>query len=136
MTPTWAGRPTEGPLTLLSLARLAGVRLGVIADIHGNELALRSVLEDPASRRVDLWWVLGDLVLFGPRPAEVLELLAGLPGVAMLRGNTDRYVLTGEQRSSAATPTTRPTAWRAASAPSTRAAPGNRARPAGPAGSS
>jgi hypothetical protein len=40
----------------------------VIADIHGNELALRSVLADPASRQVDRWRVLGDLVLFGPRP--------------------------------------------------------------------
>jgi len=97
MTPTWAGPPTDLPLTRGSLRRLAWVRLGVIADIHGNELALRAVLEDAASRGVDRWWVLGDLVLFGPRPAEVLELLAGLPGVAMLRGNTDRYVLTGEQ---------------------------------------
>ena len=69
----------------------------MIADIHGNEVALRAVLEDAARCRVDRWWVLGDLVLFGPRPAETLELLAGLPGVAMLRGNTDRYVLTGEQ---------------------------------------
>lgn len=69
----------------------------MIADIHGNELALRAILEDAAQCAVDRWWVLGDLVLFGPRPAEVLELLAGLPGVAMLRGNTDRYVLTGEQ---------------------------------------
>lgn len=73
------------------------MRLGVIADIHGNEVALRAVLHDAARCRVDRWWVLGDLVLFGPRPAEVLELLAGLPGVAILRGNTDRYVLTGEQ---------------------------------------
>jgi predicted phosphodiesterase len=77
------------------LRRLAGVRLGVIADIHGNEVALRAVLKDAARCGVDRWWVLGDLVLFGPRPAEVLELLAGLPAVAMLRGNTDRYVLTG-----------------------------------------
>jgi len=46
---------------------------------------------------VSRWWALGDLVLFGPRPAEVLELLLGLPGIAVLRGNTDRYVLTGEQ---------------------------------------
>lgn len=46
---------------------------------------------------VDRWWVLGDLVLFGPRPAEVLDLLIGLPDVRMLRGNTDRYVLTGDQ---------------------------------------
>jgi hypothetical protein len=27
----------------------------------------------------------------------VLELLLSLPGISMLRGNTDRYVLTGEQ---------------------------------------
>jgi putative phosphoesterase len=73
------------------------VRLGVIADVHGNDVALRAVLEDAARYGVDRWWVLGDLVLFGPRPVEVLELLEGLPGVAMLRGNTDRYVLTGGQ---------------------------------------
>jgi predicted phosphodiesterase len=74
------------------------MRLGIIADIHGNDVALRAVLED-ADRLggVDRWWALGDLVLFGPRPAEVLELLRELPGIAMLRGNTDRYVLTGEQ---------------------------------------
>ena len=40
---------------------------------------------------------LGDLVLLGPRPAEVLEILRSLPDIEMLRGNTDRYVLTGEQ---------------------------------------
>ncbi len=42
----------------------------MIADIHGNELALRCLLEDAASRRVDRWWVLGDLVLFGPRAGQ------------------------------------------------------------------
>jgi predicted phosphodiesterase len=73
------------------------MRLGVMADVHGNEVALRAVLDDAAGRRVDRWWVLGDLVLFGPRPAETLVLLRSLPGVGMLRGNTDRYVLTGEQ---------------------------------------
>jgi predicted phosphodiesterase len=69
----------------------------VIADIHGNEPALRGILEDAAQCAVDRWWVLGDVVLFDPRPAEALEILAGLPGVALLRGNTDRYVLAGEQ---------------------------------------
>jgi predicted phosphodiesterase len=81
----------------VAINRLGRVRLGVIADIHGNEVALRAVLEDAACLDVDQWWALGDLVLFGPRPAEVLELLQGLPGIGMLRGNTDRYVLTGEQ---------------------------------------
>jgi putative phosphoesterase len=73
------------------------VKLAVIADIHGNDVALRAVLDDAAGQHVDRWWALGDLVLFGPRPAEVLQLLQGLPGISLLRGNTDRYVLTGEQ---------------------------------------
>ncbi|WP_169739781.1 metallophosphoesterase family protein [Actinospica robiniae] len=73
------------------------MRLGVIADIHGNDVALRAVLKDAESLEVDRWWALGDLVLFGPRPVEVLQLLRTLPGIEMLRGNTDRYVLTGEQ---------------------------------------
>ena len=76
---------------------LARMRLGVIADIHGNDVALRAVLKDAEHLAVDRWWVLGDLVLFGPRPAEVLDLLSTLPGISMLRGNTDRYVLTSEQ---------------------------------------
>jgi predicted phosphodiesterase len=75
------------------------MKLGVIADIHGNEVALRAVLGDAARYHVDRWWVLGDLVLFGPLPAEVLALLCDLPGVRMLRGNTDRYVLTAEHHS-------------------------------------
>jgi predicted phosphodiesterase len=73
------------------------MRLGIVADVHGNDVALRAVLKDAERLSVDRWWALGDLVLFGPRPAEVLELLQGLPGISMLRGNTDRYVLTGEQ---------------------------------------
>jgi predicted phosphodiesterase len=80
------------------------MRLGIMADVHGNDVALRAVLDDAAGCRVDRWWVLGDLVLLGPRPAEVLGLLRGLPGVEMLRGNTDRYVLTGEQPAPHATP--------------------------------
>src|SRR5215469_1628258 len=79
------------------LHRFVRVKLGIVADIHGNDVALRAVLKDAERLEVDRWWVLGDLVLFGPRPVDVLELLLGLPGIGMLRGNTDRYVLTGEQ---------------------------------------
>ena len=76
---------------------MARMRLGVIADVHGNEVALRAVLADAGGCQADRWWVLGDLVLFGPRPAEALGLRRSLPGVEMLSGNTDRYVLTGQQ---------------------------------------
>jgi predicted phosphodiesterase len=34
----------------------------------------------------------GDLVALGPRPVQVLEILAALPNARFVRGNTDRYV--------------------------------------------
>lgn len=73
------------------------MRLGVISDIHGNAPALEAVLADGAQVGVDRWWALGDLVLFGPHPVEVLDLLGALDDVQFVRGNTDRYVVTDEQ---------------------------------------
>jgi predicted phosphodiesterase len=67
------------------------------ADIHGNAAALEAVLADARGLGVDAWWALGDLVLFGPRPVEVLEILASLPEISYVSGNTDRYVVTGGQ---------------------------------------
>ena len=68
-----------------------------MSDIHGNLLALDAVLADDAARSVDSWWVLGDLVLLGPEPSEVLERLTALPDVAFVAGNTERYVVTGDR---------------------------------------
>lgn len=68
-----------------------------MSDIHGVACALAAVLEDGNSLGVDRWWALGDLVLFGPHPVEVLEMLDGLGDVAFVAGNTDRYVLTDDQ---------------------------------------
>jgi predicted phosphodiesterase len=82
---------------LVAICSLSHVKLGIVADIHGNDAALGAVLKDADRFDVERRWALGDLVLFGPRPAEVLELLRALPAISMLRGNTDRYVLTGEQ---------------------------------------
>lgn len=80
------------------------MRLGVISDIHGVAAALRAVLDDAVGVGVDRWWVLGDLVLFGPDPVDVIGMLAALPGAGFVRGNTDRYVLTDEQPTPHASP--------------------------------
>ncbi len=80
------------------------MRLGVISDIHGVAAGLRAVLADASAVGVDQWWVLGDLVLFGPEPVEVIEMLAALPDAGFIRGNTDRYVLTDEQPTPHASP--------------------------------
>lgn len=73
------------------------MRIGVVSDIHGNLVALHAVLADGADVGVERWWVLGDLVLLGSRPVEVVQRLRGLPDVAFVAGNTDRYVATNGQ---------------------------------------
>ncbi|MDX2163609.1 MAG: metallophosphoesterase family protein [bacterium] len=82
------------------------MRLAVIADIHGNWTALETVLSDlERSGGWDHLWVLGDLAAFGPRPAACIHAVqsmidaaeaAGKKGtVRAVRGNTDRYLVTG-----------------------------------------
>jgi predicted phosphodiesterase len=71
------------------------VLLGLISDIHGNLVALDAVLADGAAQGVGEWWVLGDLAAVGPEPAPTLERLANLPNARFVRGNTDRYTVTG-----------------------------------------
>lgn len=74
------------------------MRIAVMADIHGNPIALDAVLEDIAVQGgADAYWVLGDLVALGYDPVGVLERLARMPGAVCVRGNTDRYVVTGER---------------------------------------
>jgi predicted phosphodiesterase len=74
------------------------MRLAAFSDIHGNRIALEAVLADiDAQGGADAYWVLGDLVAIGPEPVAVLERLAALPGAVFVRGNTDRYTLTGDR---------------------------------------
>jgi len=74
------------------------VRLAVFSDIHGNTVALDAVLGDIRSiGGVDGHIILGDLAAIGPDPVGVLERVAQLPDAHVVRGNTDRYVLTGER---------------------------------------
>src|SRR5581483_5596038 len=74
------------------------MRLALLSDIHGNTIALDAVLADIASQGgVDGYWVLGELAALGHDPIGVLERLAHLPRIQFARGNTDRYLITGER---------------------------------------
>jgi predicted phosphodiesterase len=76
------------------------MRVALLSDIHGNAIALDAVLADITARGgVEAYWVLGDLVALGPDPVGVMERLARLPGLRMIRGNTDRYTVTGDRPS-------------------------------------
>ncbi len=71
------------------------MRLALLSDIHGNRVALDAVIADARAHGADTWWVLGDLVALGAEPVSTMETLTNLPEVAFVRGNTDRYVVTG-----------------------------------------
>jgi putative phosphoesterase len=74
------------------------MRIALLADIHGNDLALQAVLEEIENNGgVDGYWILGDLVAIGHAPIKVLEMLQGLPHAHFVRGNTDRYVCSGDR---------------------------------------
>jgi predicted phosphodiesterase len=74
------------------------MRIAIMADIHGNAVALDAVLDDIEQQGVvDEYWVLGDIAAPGPTPVEVLQRLSGLPNARCVRGNTDRYVCTGDR---------------------------------------
>jgi predicted phosphodiesterase len=77
-------------------------RLAVLSDVHGNLLALEAALADIAAQGTpDGVWVLGDLAAFCPWPAETLARLREIPNVALLQGNTDRYLVTGRRPAAA-----------------------------------
>lgn len=73
-------------------------RIAILADVHGNPIALDAVFKDiEVHGGADEYWFLGDLAAIGYAPVEVLERLAALPQAHFIRGNTDRYVVTGER---------------------------------------
>lgn len=68
------------------------MRIALIADIHGNPLALDAVLNHiQAQGGGDGYWILGDLSAIGYDPVTVLERLCQLPNALFIRGNVDRF---------------------------------------------
>lgn len=66
------------------------MRLAILADIHGNLLALDRVLADLEARGgADALVIAGDLCLAGPQPREALERVRTLD-CPVIQGNTDR----------------------------------------------
>ncbi len=73
------------------------MRLVILSDIHGNPIALDAVQADIQSQgEVDAYWVLGDFAALGYDPVTPLENITALPHASFTRGNTDRYVVTGD----------------------------------------
>ena len=66
-------------------------RIAALSDIHGNATALEAVLADVAKAKPDAVLIAGDLVLNGPEPSLVVDVLRSLAddGALVISGNTD-----------------------------------------------
>lgn len=68
------------------------MRLALLSDQHGNDVAFRAALEDVERLGVEEIVCLGDVVQGGDEPAQTLERLAAL-GCATVLGNADAFLL-------------------------------------------
>ena len=68
------------------------MRLALVSDQHGNDVAFRAVLEDVERLGVEEIVCLGDVVQGGTEPAQTLDRLAAL-GCETVLGNADAFLL-------------------------------------------
>ncbi len=85
---------TTGSIGVLVIL-MSNVRYAVIADSHGNILALEVVLEDIQERGIDCTLNLGDS-LYGPLEPEKCAKLLVANRVTSIRGNEDRILIEPE----------------------------------------
>ncbi len=70
------------------------MKIAVFSDIHGNCLALETMLSDIKQEKIDKLVCLGDAIQGGPQPAETAVLLRDLACPTVM-GNSDDWLLTG-----------------------------------------
>jgi putative phosphoesterase len=72
------------------------MRIAVISDMHGNDLAFEVVEADIQRQNVDQIVCLGDAVQGGPQPAQIVQRLRKL-NCPVVMGNADAWLLSGEE---------------------------------------
>ena len=82
------------------------MRLAVISDMHGNDLAFEVVEADMERQKVDQIVCLGDAIQGGPQPAAVVRRLRRL-GCPVVMGNADAWLLSGEETADEGIPSER-----------------------------
>ena len=70
------------------------MRILVLSDVHGNCLALETVLADGKKKGFDQIVCNGDMIQGGPQPHETVQLLREM-NCPIVMGNSDAWLLTG-----------------------------------------
>ncbi|MBF0198183.1 MAG: metallophosphoesterase family protein [Planctomycetes bacterium] len=69
--------------------------IAIISDIHSNIEALKAVATDIKAKNITRVVVLGDVVGYGPNPAECLKLIRQLKPEVILMGNHEHALIHG-----------------------------------------
>ncbi len=69
------------------------MKIAVLSDIHGNKLALDSVLADALNSGVQKFFILGDLAMGGYDPNYTIEKVFSLENAEIIQGNTDKLIV-------------------------------------------
>lgn len=72
------------------------MRIAVISDMHGNDLAFEAVESDIKNQNVDQIVCLGDAIQGGPQPSQVVQRLRRL-SCPVVMGNADAWLVSGEE---------------------------------------
>jgi putative phosphoesterase len=72
------------------------MRIAVISDMHGNDVAFEAVEKDIQTQKIDQIVCLGDAIQGGPQPAAVVQRLQRL-GCPIVMGNADAWLLSGTE---------------------------------------
>lgn len=67
-------------------------KIALISDVHSNMIALTAVLKDIEERKITKIFCLGDLVLKGSSPCEVVDLIQEKCEI-VIKGNCDDYAV-------------------------------------------
>jgi putative phosphoesterase len=70
------------------------MRIAIISDMHGNDLAFEAVEKDIQGQRIDQIVCLGDAIQGGPQPAAVVQRLQRI-GCPTVMGNADAWLISG-----------------------------------------
>ncbi len=71
--------------------------IAILSDIHSNMHALEAVMEACEKMGVTKYYCLGDVIGYGPRPAEVTRIASQKFEIS-LRGNHEEALVTGKHR--------------------------------------
>jgi len=64
----------------------------LFADVHSNLTALQACLRHARDHGAERFAFLGDLVGYGPDPAAVIDVITGIPGALVVKGNHDEAI--------------------------------------------